>query len=326
MSESSPSPLETHLELTEVSKDVFQNKDPHMPPGIGAVAVFGGTFIGQSLLAALKTVEPRFKPFSMHCNFLVGGDPKFRSEYRVKRTRDGKNYATRQVEVLQKGQVIFICTVSFQSRVLRGSSANLGPQLHHQTEPPRHTPPPEDMLDSKEGLSEWLSLKHVKPYVKNMEEKLLNSDMDPCIWRLPDDYFHGETATSSERHIPFEHRSIKFWFKTRPKIKDPQFNEVALAYCSDLFLLSSTTRLNFRNYGSLTFSVSLDHTIYFHKDFKADDWLLYEVKNPVCGGNRSLVTGHIYNQQGELIASTVQEGLAIIDDKNPFGTLAKSKL
>ncbi|ODV94866.1 hypothetical protein PACTADRAFT_76467 [Pachysolen tannophilus NRRL Y-2460] len=326
------SAIESYLSLKEVSKDVFENSHPFKVP-FGNHGIFGGCFISQSLHAATLTVDAKFRPYSIHCNFLVAGDPTLSLRYRVERLRDGKNYSHREVKVYQEGKLTFICTVSFQSRKLEGSAADLGPQLRHQKDAPiigKDVLAPEAMIDAREAFLKWYAIILNKLKLENMpsgEEILSQVSPNACEWRLPEDYMdygkipEAEKAAFLSDNPPNPaNKTFRHWFRARPTIKDPRFHEIALAYGSDMFLLSVTNRAFLRHFASAKFSVSLDHTIYFHEEFKADEWMCFCVRNTRTGDNRSLVTADVFTREGKIAATVVQEGLVVIDRKR------KSKL
>ena len=252
---------------------------------IGTTRVFGGQVLAQAVLAASQTVEDRII-HSLHAYFLRAGDPETAIVYDVDRSRDGRSFTARRVVAIQHGRPIFTLSASFQL-------AQEG--LEHQFEPP-DVPDPEDV-----EISEIISPQELEKAPPKLRR-----------WFT--------------RFGPFEFRSIKdqnpfhpvprppfkqFWFRLKGDLGDDQvLHRSLLAYASDFHLIGTATLphgISF-NQGNLHMA-SLDHAMWFHRDVKVNDWLLYDTDSPSASGSRGFARGMIFNRQGELVASTAQEGM-----------------
>lgn len=247
--------------------------------------VFGGQVLGQSLHAAYQTVpEDRFA-HSMHGYFLLAGNIDIPITYDVDILRDGGSFTTRRVIAYQNGKAIFNMAASFQKRQVG---------FDHQISMPNVLPPEVLLPDFKQ--LELLKEKHPEEY------KYL-----PDIPPRPIEFRPVERLNPGQEGEPHKH----VWFKSNEKIDvDIPMQHQLLAYASDYNLLTTAVlphRHEFK-YGEVFFA-SLDHAMYFHRDFKMDDWLLYAIDSPSASGARGFSRGNIFNQDGELISSVVQEGL-----------------
>jgi acyl-CoA thioesterase II len=237
---------------------------------------FGGHVAGQSLVSAVRTVDPRYQVHSLHGYFLRPGDAKEHTIFTVERTRDGGSFATRRVNAIQHGEIIFSMGASFQT-----------PQdgISHQDPMPAAPPP--------DGLP---GLQSVKVFddagFKQFEE------WDVCI--VPRDKLQLSPGKASQQQVWFRHRD--------PLPDDPVLHICALAYMSDLTLLGSAQVTHMAERQHLQVS-SLDHAMWFMRAFRADEWLLYDQSSPSASGGRSLCQGKIFNQSGEMVAAVMQEGL-----------------
>lgn len=237
---------------------------------------FGGHVAGQSLVSAVRTVDPRYQVHSLHGYFLRPGDAKERTVFIVERTRDGGSFATRRVNAIQHGEIIFSMGASFQTD--QGG-------IHHQDAMPAAPPP--------DGLPGLDSIKVFDDAgFKQFEE------WDVCI--VPREKLQLTPGKASQQQVWFRHRD--------PLPDDPVLHICALAYMSDLTLLGSAqvTHLDVREHLQVA---SLDHAMWFMRAFRADEWLLYDQSSPSANGGRSLCQGKIFTQSGEMVAAVMQEGL-----------------
>jgi acyl-CoA thioesterase II len=237
---------------------------------------FGGHVAGQSLVSAVRTVDPRYQVHSLHGYFLRPGDAKERTVFIVERIRDGGSFATRRVNAIQHGETIFSMAASFQTDQ---------EGVHHQDAMPAAPPP-----DGLPGLS---SIKVFDDAgFKQFEE------WDICI--VPRERLHLLPGKASQQQVWFRHRD--------PLPDDPVLHICALAYMSDLTLLGSAqvTHLDVRQHLQVA---SLDHAMWFMRAFRADEWLLYDQSSPSASGGRALCQGKIFTQTGEMVAAVMQEGL-----------------
>jgi acyl-CoA thioesterase-2 len=247
--------------------------------------VFGGQVIGQALVAAARTVEDR-QPHSLHAYFLLAGDPKVPIIYEVDRIRDGASFTTRRVVAIQHGQAIFSMSASFH-RAESGFS--------HQIEMPKVPDP--DSLPSEEELKQRL-LPNLNEAMRTYWERERPIELRPVdISRY----------LSSEKRPPLQH----IWFRANGRLPDDvRLHQCVLAYASDFSLLDAALI----PHGRLLFDpklmlASLDHALWFHRDFRADDWMLYAQDSPSAEGARGFSRGSIFSRDGTLIASVAQEGL-----------------
>jgi len=272
-----------HLEPLEV--DIFRGFT--LPEAPTFRQVFGGQLIGQALAAASKTVDCLKMVHSLHAIFLVAGDNNMPIIYQVHRARDGSSFATRKVEAKQKGLVIFTLIASFQKEEVG---------FDHQAAIMPDVPPPEQLLNLEEIRERRLTDPRFPTQYRNLAAKKKFTPW-PIEMRFCED--------SASQHKP----SLNYWFRARGKLSDDQaLHRCVVAYASDL-LYSGVSLNPHREKGLKTYSLSLDHSIWFHKPVKADDWLLYVIESPSAHGGRGFVTGRMFNRQGELIMSLTQEAL-----------------
>jgi len=276
--------LETLLAILDI-ETLEVNLFRGVSPQVGWQRVFGGQVIGQALVAAYRTVEDR-TAHSLHGYFLRPGDPSVPIIYKVDRIRDGGSFSTRRVVAIQHGQPIFSMAASFHK-----------PEegLVHQMQMPE-VPPPEE-LPSEAELKAWL-IDRVPPQVKAYWERERPIEIRPI---------------DLSRYLSLEKRapSQQVWIKATGTLGDDlALNQCVLAYASDFTLLDTALIAH----GCFVFDstlmlASLDHAIWFHRSFRADDWLLYAQDSPSSGGGRAFCRGTLFTRSGELVASTAQEGL-----------------
>ncbi|MGI9400926.1 MAG: acyl-CoA thioesterase II [Rhizobiaceae bacterium] len=270
------------LDLEKLEKNLFSGTSPQ----VGWQRVFGGQVIGQALVAAQRTVDTDRRVHSLHGYFMRPGDPLVPIVYEVKRIHDGGSFATRLIIAIQHGRAIFTMTASFQIRE---------EGLEHFIEMPDIIPPEE--LPSEKEL--------VEKYVKNAPENVRRYwQRERPIELRPTDLTHyfSDKKLEPEQNI---------WFRsTSPLPADPAIQESALAYASDMTLLDTSLFVHGRAVFDPALQVaSLDHAMWFHRPFNIGDWHLYTQDSPNSSGARGFTRGAIYTRNGELIASTAQEGL-----------------
>ena len=254
--------------------------------------VFGGQVIGQALVAACRTVDGR-PPHSLHCYFLIGGDPKVPIIYEVDRIRDGKSFTTRRVVAIQHGQAIFTLMVSFHDDE---------PGLEHQAPMPQ-VPPPEELASREAEMRSKVLPLMPKP-VRRYYERERPIELRPV-------------ETGRYLGQKFEDGRFNVWIRATGKLPDdPQIHQCVLAYASDMSLLDTALVPHGRSLFEKEFmGASLDHALWFHRPFRADDWLLYAQETPNLIGSRGFARGLIYRRDGALVASVAQEGLVRIRRK-----------
>ena len=268
--------IEEILDLEQLEVNIYRGSI--FSPESGFLQrTFGGHVAGQSLVSAVRTVDPQYQVHSLHGYFLRPGDAKERTVFIVERTRDGGSFATRRVNAIQHGEIIFSMGASFQTDQ---------EGIHHQ-DPMPPAPPPD-------GLPNFISQGGVfdDAGFQQFEE------WDVCI--VPRDQLQLSPVKAAQQQVWFRHRD--------PLPDDPVLHICALAYMSDLTLLGSAqvTHLDVRQHLQVA---SLDHAMWFMRAFRADEWLLYDQSSPSASGGRSLCQGKIFTQTGEMVAAVMQEGL-----------------
>jgi acyl-CoA thioesterase-2 len=272
------------LDLEKLELNLFRGRSPQDR----WQRVFGGQVIGQALVAACRTVEGR-SPHSMHAYFLIGGDPKVPIIYEVDRIRDGKSFTTRRVVAIQHGQAIFTLMVSFH---------NDEPGLTHQATMPE-VPPPEKLPTEAEVRAKVLP--NMPEPVRRYYERERPIELRPVQY---------------ERYLGKKYEDGKFnvWIRATGKLPDdPAIHQCVLAYASDMSLLDTALVPHGRSLFEKEFmGASLDHALWLHRPFRADDWLLYTQESPTMTGSRGFTRGLIFTRDGTLVASVAQEGLVRI--------------
>jgi len=274
--------LLTTLTLEPLEDNLFRGPKS----SVGWQRVYGGQVLGQALLAATATVEPKRSIHSLHGYFLLAGDPARDIIYEVERIRDGGSFTTRRVRGIQHGRSIFTMNASFHIEE---------DGYEHQSAMPA-APPPE-------------TLPSVKDLVRQMIDFL--PDNMRAYWNRehPVDVRIVDPSRYSSRQPRTAEQAI--WLKTAGQLPDtPSIHQAVLAYASDFTLLDTALIAH----GKLLFDqdiqlASLDHAMWFHRPFRADEWLLYAQDSPTASGARGYCRGAIYDTSGRLVASTVQEGL-----------------
>jgi acyl-CoA thioesterase II len=269
------------LDLEQLEVNLFRGNSPKT----SWQRVFGGQVIGQALVAATRTVDGRH-PHSLHCYFMLPGDPKVPIIYEVDRLRDGRSFTTRRVLAIQHGQAIFSMSASFHLEE---------EGFAHQAEMPKVPGP--DELPSEEEVKGGLILKMPEPmrtyYERERPLEIRPVELNRYMSREP-----GEPRF----HV---------WIKTTGRLPDdPAIHQCVLAYASDMTLLDTSLIPHGRTVFEPEIQpASLDHAMWFHRPFRADEWLLYAQDTPSAGGARGLSRGLIFKQDGTLVASVAQEGL-----------------
>ena len=270
------------LDLEELDLNLFRGRSPQN----GWQRVYGGQVIGQALVAAVRTVEPDRLAHSMHAYFLLPGDPKVPIIYDVDRMRDGKSFTTRRVTARQHGHPIFSMLVSFHTHE---------EGLTHQAQMP-DVPPPEQLPTEKEVRAKYLPL--LPEAVRRYYERERPIEMRPVEF----DRYTGKKYPDGRFHV---------WIKINGRLPDElSLHQCALAYASDMTLLDASLTPHGRTLFEKEFmAASLDHALWLHRPFRADEWLLYAQDTPSLQGSRGFARGLIFTRDGTLVASVAQEGL-----------------
>lgn len=257
------------------------------PPN-GWTRVYGGQVVGQALVAASRTVEGR-AAHSLHAYFLLGGDPNEPILFEVERIRDGRSFTTRRVVARQRGEAIFVLSASFQ-----GEEDGLD---HQFPMPKAHEP--EGLLDPVEAIA--LLGEKAQKRLQGLLERI-----QPIEFRPLDLARYAPLPPGAAREP-----KQSLWVRIGgPLPDDPVVHRAALAYLSDMTLLDTALVSHGRTVFDARFQVaSLDHSLWLHRPFRADEWLLYVQDSPSAYGARGLTRGLLYNRAGILVASVAQEGL-----------------
>lgn len=271
-------PLLNILDLEELDLNLFrsrQHQENHRHQ------LFGGQVLGQSLMAAARTVQGRM-PHSMHAYFMRPGSSDLPVIYDVDPIRDGGSFTTRRVVARQKGRAIFNMACSFHISE---------PGFEHQISLAEVPPMPDTLPQAS--------------FIKTAQDQTPTENVHAMYFDLrstrPDIYL-------SDASLP---PYSEFWMRSIASLPDdPLIHCAALAYASDIGLMATSTLPHATSIMSPDLMpASIDHAMWFHADFRIDEWLLYSTDSPWAGGARGLNRGLIYNLQGKLIASTMQEGL-----------------
>ena len=270
------------LDLETIERNHYRATSPNE----GWQRVYGGQVIGQALVAASRTVEPGRNAHSLHGYFLRPGEMNTPILYTVDRIRDGKSFTTRQVVAIQNGEAIFAMSISFQ--IEEGG-------LAHQFEMPE-APDPETLEDEatvRARQAKHLAVDQQEPFLRQRPIEV--RPINPVNFYQP--------SAEPPRQM--------CWMRARDRLPDdPRLHQCVLAYLSDWSLLDTAILPHAVSYFDDSMQVaSLDHAMWFHRPFRADQWLLYVQDSPVSSGARGLTRGLIYSQTGELVASATQEGL-----------------
>ena len=274
--------LET-LDLEKLEENLFRGNSPQ----VGWQRVFGGQVIGQALVAANRTVGEGRTAHSLHGYFIRPGDPSIPIVYDVDRYRDGKSFTTRRVVAIQHGQPIFSMAASYHL-------AEEG--FDHQLDMP-DVPMPQDLPSEKDLLAKFE--KFMPENMKSYFTRKRPIELRPTD---PERYLNPKPDASTVQNV---------WIKaSQPLPDDPALHQCVLAYASDMTLLDTSLVPHGRNlFDPELMMASLDHALWFHRPFKADQWLLYAQDSPSSSGALGFNRGSIFTQKGTLVASATQEGL-----------------
>ncbi len=271
------------LDIEPDGQDTFIGRSPE----IGWKRVYGGQVVAQAVVAAERTVDETRPIHSLHGYFLRPGNPAEPILYTVDRYRDGRSFTTRGVLARQNGEIIFTMSASFH-RFEQG--------LEHQLPMP-DVPPPESLPADEELLRDA-----GRPISLSMQNYLTR---DRPIEIRPvdtDNYVRPPTGAAARRDI---------WIKAKSPLSDvPAVHHSVFAYASDLTIIETALLPHGRNlFDPDVLLASLDHAIWYHRPFRADEWLLYSQDSPAAGGGRGFNRGLVFTKSGELVASVTQEAM-----------------
>jgi len=270
------------LDLEILEENLFRGESKT----VGSKTVFGGQVLAQSLIAGLRTVPEERVLHSLHSYFILPGDLERPIVFQVEPIRDGGSFTTRRVKAIQKGQVIFLMSASFQIRE---------EGLDHQMDMPK-VPMPEDLPNLEDLAAQY------KDLLPESVRRFLN--LERPIEFKPVEMFNPAIPVKQE---PYRH----IWMRGKGAMPaDFRLHQAVLAYTSDYNLLTTAIQphADVTSFSQLKMA-SLDHAMWFHRDFRMDDWLLYAIESPSASNARGFTRGNIFSTDGKLIASVVQEGL-----------------
>lgn len=265
------------LDLEKIEEDIFRGRSPK----VSLQRVFGGQVAGQALVAAGRTVSPDRQVHSLHSYFIRPGDPAVPIVYEVDRVRDGRSFSTRRVVAIQHGKTIFSLSASFQL-----------PQegITHQSVAPAGSSP-ESLPRRVNGLGDHPQVHEQIPW--------------------PFDVRYVDKPSWERRSEGPRDGDYRIWMKAAGVMSDdPLLHACALTFASDLTLLDAVLVRHAVAYSDEEIrTASLDHAVWFHRPFRADTWLLYAQESPSASGGRGLAMDRIFDQQGNHVATVVQEGM-----------------
>jgi len=274
--------LLTLLKLEAIEKSIYRGQSQDL----GFRALFGGQVMGQALSAAQETVDSDRFVHSLHSYFLRAGDASKPVVYEVESIRNGASFSTRRVQAIQNGKAIFYLTASFQK-------AEIG--FDHQDVMPN--------VQGPEGLPSYSDFieQHQAALPESMREMFLREK--PIEIRPVEQYNWLNPEKSGSK--------AQVWLKTNGEMPDDlRVHTYMLAYASDFHFLPTALLPHGVSHWKPNFQIAtVDHAMWFHRPFRFDDWLLYCMDSPSASNGRGLVRGQIFNRQGELVASTMQEGV-----------------
>lgn len=274
--------LVTLLKLERIEENLFRGQSQDLGWG----TVFGGQVLGQALSAAVQTVPAERPPHSLHAYFLRPGDVSRPIVYTVDRARDGGSFTTRRVVAVQNGQPILNMSASFQIEE---------PGFSHQ-DPMPAAPAPDTLVTEQARFARF-------PLPDALRER--------ATGERAFDLRTSDPLTTDPFSAPVQPPSRMVWLKASARLADdPALHRYLLAYVSDFSFMTASLLPHGVTWLSPGMQIaSIDHAMWFHRPFRIDEWLLHAVDSPSASGSRGFARGRVFNQNGELVASTAQEGL-----------------
>ncbi|MGZ6779583.1 MAG: acyl-CoA thioesterase domain-containing protein [Mycobacterium sp.] len=268
------------LDLNRISDSTFVASHPSKNPP----RTFGGQMMAQAFVAAGRSLSRDLPPGSISAHFIAGGDPAKDLEFHVVRLRDERRFANRRVDVMQDGELLTTAMVSF---------VDGGRGLEHGIDPP-HVPDP-------------LSLPTIDDLLAGYEETVPQfvEALRPIEWR----YTNDPAWIMRHKGGRLEHNRV--WLTADGPMPDDQMlHTAALVYASDTTVLDSIITTHGLSWGyDRIFAATVNHSVWFHRPIRFDDWVLYSTSSPVAADSRGLGTGHFFDISGQIVATVVQEGI-----------------
>jgi acyl-CoA thioesterase II len=277
------------LDLEQIEVNIFRGRSPDET----VQRVFGGQVAGQALVAAGRTVPADRPVHSLHAYFIRPGDPSVPLVYTVDRTRDGRSFTTRRVTAIQHGKPIFTLSASFHRQETG---------LEHAAPMPA-APPAETLRPNAERIAAATGAPLPRQFqdrpidLRTVGPLSIEMGLDPALRGL-------------------QHHENLVWVRVTEELPDdPLLHVCLMTYVSDLTLLETVALEHGMSWFDPRITgASLDHAMWFHRPFRADQWLLYAQESPVASGARGLVRGQVFTAAGDLVVSVMQEGLIRIAD------------
>lgn len=269
------------LELEAIEDNLFRGRQPDTM----MQRVFGGQVAAHALVAATRTVGAEYHVHSLHSYFLRPGDTKVPIVYDVEEIRDGRSFCTRRVLARQHGRPIFALTASFQVEEAGRDHQDVMPDV----------PAPEDCLDLATAVP----------------TSGRDSEAWQREWAALDVRYVGDSRPGGALEDPSHPARVRLWIRVNGTLPDDRLQHLAaFTYASDLTLLGASLVPHHVHIGGPeVVAASLDHSIWFHRPFRADEWWLYDQVSPSASGGRGLAIARVFTQDGRLVASVAQEGL-----------------
>lgn len=279
--------LDSVVQLEQLDTDLFRSHTLITPKH--ARGTFGGQLIAHALQAAQATVSDEEKvPHSLRSNFLLAGDSEAHMYYSVRRVRDGKSFAVRNVTAFQRSEVVYVATVSFHRREKPGITH--APESVHAMEPNQAV----SQVDMLARLIDGAPTTQLK---ENLRRKV-----------APTVEIRYTNRMSIAKPLVTTQPLVS-WMRATGIPKDAKTHRAVAGFISDFTLALSTIAPHGMPNPDLRMLVSLDHTIYFHDDFDVTEWVLYEVKSTWAGANRALCNGRVFTMDGRMVMTVIQETL-----------------
>lgn len=268
------------LDLSPVGDDLFVGAHPHKNPP----RTFGGQLMAQAFVAASRTLRHEIAPSALSVHFIAGGDPESDIEFHVVRLRDERRFANRRVDAIQNGTLLATALVSYLSA---------GSGLEHNTPMP-DLPAPETLPTIDELLVGYEKV--VPGFVAALR---------PIEWR----YTNDPSWIMREKNGMLTANQV--WLKADGAMPDdPTLHTAAMIYSSDTTILDSIITTHGLSWGwDRIFAVTVNHSLWFHRQVDFSEWVLYSTNSPVAAESRGLGTGHFFNPTGEVVATVTQEGI-----------------
>jgi acyl-CoA thioesterase-2 len=268
------------LDLNRTDDDRFVGAHPSKNP----IRTFGGQMMAQAFVAASRTVKDGLPPSALSVHFIAGGDPAKDLEFHIVRLRDERRFANRRVDVRQDGELLATAMISYLSG---------GRGLEHGIEPPEVPDP--------------VHLPKIDELLRGYEETVPQfvDALRPIEWR----YTNDPAWVMRDKGKRLAHNRV--WLKTEGEMPDdPVIHAAALVYSSDTTVLDSIITTHGLSWGfDRIFAVTMNHSVWFHRPVRFDEWVLYSTSSPVAAESRGLGTGHFFDRSGQLLATVVQEGV-----------------